>query len=236
MCALYVLSGLTILLLHADQVGEAFGTIVGEAFDPRSAAVGGLVGVMVQGFRRAAFSNEAGIGSAPIAHSAAATDEPVREGIVALLEPFIDTVVVCTTTGLVIVVTGAHLAPDVQGIAMTSFAFESVFPWFPVVLSVTAVLFAYSTMISWSYYGERAWESLFGERRTILFKLLFLSFTWLGAIFPLASVVEFSDLMLLGMAFPNLAGVVLLSGFVRRDLDDYVMRLRSGAFRRRDDP
>ncbi len=236
MCALYVISGLTILALHAGGVGDAFGTIVGEAFNPRSAAVGGLIGVLVQGFRRAAFSNEAGIGSAPIAHSAAATDEPVREGIVALLEPFIDTVVVCTTTGLVIVVTGAHLAPDVQGIGMTSLAFESVFPWFPVVLSVTAVLFAYSTMISWSYYGERSWESLFGQRRTILFKVLFLTFTWLGALFPMASVVEFSDLMLLGMAFPNLAGVMLLSGLVRRDLDDYVMRLRSGAFRRRDDP
>ena len=199
-----------------------------DAFVP-SAVAGGVVGSLIQGFRRAAFSNEAGTGSASIAHSAAATNEPVREGIVALLEPFIDTIVVCTMTGLVIVVTGAHLAPDAgTGITMTSWAFSSVFPWFKVVLSITAILFAFSTMISWSYYGEQCWAMLFGLRSILLYKVIFLAFAWAGAIFAADAVIEFGDLMILGMAFPNIIGVVLLSGKVRTDLDDYLGRLRSG--------
>jgi AGCS family alanine or glycine:cation symporter len=229
MCTIYVLSGLTILAVNADALTGALATLVSEAFAPRAVG-GGAVGVLIQGFRRAAFSNEAGIGSAPIAHSAAATQEPVREGVVALLEPFVDTVIVCTVTGLVLVVTGAYTDPNAKGIAMTSLAFASVFPWFPVVLALTAVLFAYSTMISWSYYGEQCWAHLFGLRSTALYKLVFLFFTWLGAVFPLATVVEFSDLVLLGMAFPTLVGVVLLSSKVKRDLDDYLARLRAGAF------
>ncbi len=234
MCSFYVWAGVLILLLNADQVPGALGIIVTEAFNPRSAAVGGFTGVLVQGFRRAAFSNEAGIGSAPIAHSAATTEEPVREGVVALLEPFIDTLVVCTTTALVIVVTGAYRQPDLAGIQMTSYAFSTVLPWFPVMLSITAILFAYSTMISWSYYGERSWESLFGQRSTVTFKVLFLFFTWLGALFPLGTVIDFSDAMLLGMAFPNLLGAVMLSRLVRRDLRSYEQRLRAGTFPRHD--
>jgi AGCS family alanine or glycine:cation symporter len=233
MCILYVASGLLILALHVERLPEAVATIVSAAFTGE-AGTGGFVGVLIQGFRRAAFSNEAGCGSSPIVHSAARTEEPVREGFVALLEPFVDTVIVCATTGLVLVVTGAYAAPDAgRGIAMTSWAFATVFPWFPIVLSFTAFLFAYSTMISWSYYGEQCWAHLFGVRSILTYKLIFLVFTWLGAIFQANAVVDFGDMMILGMAFPNLVGVMLLSGVVRRDLDRYWARLRAGEFPRR---
>ena len=176
--------------------------------------------------------NEAGVGSAAIAHSAARTDEPIREGLVALLEPFIDTIVVCTTTALVIVVTGAWNAPDAgSGITMTAWAFATVFPWFPKVLTVVAVLFAFSTMISWSYYGEQSWLSLFGRKSLLSYQLIFLAFTFGGVIFQDAHVVlNFGDLMILGMAFPNIAGVVLLSQILKTDLDLYLSRLRAGEF------
>ncbi len=232
MCGLYVLAGMTILLVHADSLHESLLVIIRGAFEP-DAAYGGFVGVLIQGFRRAAFSNEAGIGSAAIAHSAASTREPVREGIVALLEPFIDTCVVCLMTGLVLVATGAHThAAAGDGISMTSYAFATVFPWYPAVLSITAALFAFSTQISWSYYGEQSWISLFGLRSALLYKLLFLFCVWFGAVSKLDQVVEFSDLMILGMAFPNILGVALLSGKVRTLLDDYLARLRAGVFDR----
>jgi AGCS family alanine or glycine:cation symporter len=162
MCGVYMLAGLWILIVNASAVPAAFGAIIGEAFSP-VAGFGGMLGVIAQGFKRASFSNEAGIGSASIAHSAAATKEPVREGIVALLEPFIDTVCVCTMTGLVVVVTGAYHDKDLNGVEMTAAAFGSVIDWFPMVLSFAVVMFAFSTMISWSYYGEKCAIWLFGE-------------------------------------------------------------------------
>jgi len=230
MCGLYVLCGLTILLMHADALGSGLATIVSAAFS-WDATAGGAVGVLIQGFRRAAFSNEAGCGSAAIAHSAARTDEPVREGMVALLEPFVDTVIVCTMTGLVIVVTGAYADPNAgKGIQMTSAAFATVFSWFPTLLSLIAVLFAFSTMISWSYYGEQCWARLFGIRSILGYKGLFLLFTWAGAIFEATEVVNFGDMMILGMAFPNLLGVALLAGMVRADLDRYWTKLQAGEF------
>jgi AGCS family alanine or glycine:cation symporter len=232
MCGVYVICGLGILLVNAGAIVPGLATIVGAAFS-MEAGLGGLVGVLIQGFRRAAFSNEAGCGSAPIVHSAARTEEPVREGMVALLEPFVDTVIVCTMTGLVIVITGAYAAPDAgSGIQMTSWAFASVFPAFPVLLSFIAVLFAFSTMISWSYYGEQCWARLFGVRSIVIYQLVFLLFVWTGAIFQANAVIAFGDLMILGMAFPNLVGVVLLSGVVRADLDRYMARLRAGEFRK----
>jgi AGCS family alanine or glycine:cation symporter len=232
MCGLYLIAGFAILALHAPQLPAAFMTIVRGAFAP-DAAFGGFVGVLIMGFRRASFSNEAGCGSAPIAHSAATTSEPVRQGMVALLEPFIDTVIVCHMTGLVVVVTGAYANPEAgQGIAMTSWAFASVFPGFQYVLSLTAFLFAYSTMISWSYYGEQCWAHLFGIRSLLVYKAIFLLFTIAGAIFTAQAVLDFGDLMILGMAFPNLIGVVLLSGRIKRALDDYFARLRAGQFER----
>ncbi|HEY8120226.1 MAG TPA: alanine/glycine:cation symporter family protein [Myxococcota bacterium] len=232
MCGIYLIAGFTILALHAPELPAAFATIVRGAFSP-DAAFGGFVGVLITGFRRASFSNEAGCGSAPIAHSAATSAEPVRQGLVALLEPFIDTVVVCHMTGLVVVVTGAYAHPEAgAGIAMTSWAFASVFPGFEYVLSLTAFLFAYSTMISWSYYGEQCWAHLFGVRSLLAYKLLFLLFTWAGAMFAAKAVLDFGDLMILGMAFPNLVGVVLLSGKVSGALEDYLARLRAGQFTR----
>jgi AGCS family alanine or glycine:cation symporter len=231
MCVLYMVCGVLILLTNASEVPAALGLIVGDAFN-LEAGVGGFVGTLVQGFRRAAFSNEAGVGSAAIAHSAARTDEPIREGLVALLEPFIDTIVVCTTTALVIVVTGAWNNPEAGGgITMTAFAFATVFPWFPKVLMGIAVLFAFSTMISWSYYGERSWIYLFGNRSLIGYQLIFLAFTFGGVVFQNADVVlNFGDLMILGMAFPNIAGVVMLASLVKADLDRYFSRLAAGEF------
>ena len=234
MCSVYVLSGLTILLFHASDVPAAAVRIVSSAFS-FEAGFGGFVGILIQGFRRAAFSNEAGTGSAAIAHAAARTNEPVREGMVALLEPFVDTLIVCSMTGLVIVVTGAWNDPAAgPGIRMTSSAFASVLPWFPVVLSVTATLFAFSTMISWSYYGEQCWARLFGVGSIRIYQLIFLLFVWAGAVFQAKAVVDFGDMMILGMAFPNLIGVVLLSGKIKADLDDYWRRLRAGELPRRD--
>jgi AGCS family alanine or glycine:cation symporter len=232
MCGIYVVSGLLLLLVNAPAIPQAFGVILARAFS-LEAGVGGFIGVLIQGFRRAAFSNEAGIGSASIAHSAARTDEPVREGIVGLLEPFVDTVIVCTMTGLVIVVTGAYEDPAAgSGIQMTSFAFATVFPWFPAVLSIIAILFAFSTMISWSYYGEQCWVQLFGLRSIMAYKLIFLLCAWLGAIFQPGAVLDFGDLMILGMAFPNITGVLLLSGKIRLELDAYLQRLKAGEFAR----
>ncbi len=232
MCVTYVASGLLILAANAPALPSAVGVILSKAFS-LEAGLGGFVGVLIQGFRRAAFSNEAGVGSAAIAHSAARTNEPVREGLVALLEPFIDTIIVCAMTGAVIVVTGAWNDPNAgTGIQMTSTAFATVFPWFPVVLSITAVAFAFSTMISWSYYGEQCWVNLFGIRSVLVYKLVFVLFTWAGAIFAAESVVEFGDLMILGMAFPNIAGVLLLTGKVKADLDDYLARLARGEMAR----
>jgi AGCS family alanine or glycine:cation symporter len=223
-----------ILLFHANAIGPGLATIVSAAFSGEAVA-GGVVGSLIQGFRRAAFSNEAGCGSAAIVHSAARTEEPVREGVVALLEPFIDTIVVCTMTGLVLVVTGAYTHPEAgSGIAMTSWAFKTVFPWFPVVLSFTAVLFAFSTMISWSYYGEQCWARLFGVRSIRVYQGAFLVFAWLGCVFQASAVIDFGDMMILGMAFPNLVGVVMLSGVVKRELDRYLERLEAGEFPRYD--
>jgi len=230
MCILYIAAGGLILVLHASELPHALGVIVGSAFSLK-AGFGGLLGVLIQGFRRAAFSNEAGVGSAAIAHSAARTEEPVREGMVSLLEPFIDTVVVCTMTGLVIVVTGAWNSPEAgQQIAMTSYAFASVLPWYPIVLSITAVLFAFSTMISWSYYGEQCWTYLFGQGSVMVYKAIFLLFCWAGAVFNATSVIDFGDLMILGMAFPNIMGVVLLSGTIQAELKRYLERLKQGEF------
>jgi alanine or glycine:cation symporter, AGCS family len=233
MCILYVLAGGVVLGVHAAEVPDAFALILGSAFSLK-AGLGGCFGVMIQGFRRAVFSNEVGVGSAAIAHSAARTREPLREGMVALLEPFIDTLVVCNMTGLVLVVTGAYAVPEAgSGIMMTAWAFATVLPWYPILLSITAFLFAFSTMISWSYYGEQCWAEFFGARSILVYKLAYLLFTWTGAIFAAEAVVNFGDLMILGMAFPNIAGVLLLSGRLKSDLDVYLAKLRAGEFVRR---
>jgi len=228
MCGIYVVAALVILGVHFHDIPAAFGAILHGAFNP-DAVAGGFVGVLIIGFRRAAFSNEAGIGSAPIAHSAVRTNEPITEGLVALLEPFIDTVVVCTMTALVIVITGTY-ANGSDGIAITSSAFSSVIGWFPYVLLVAVILFAFSTMITWSYYGERAWTYLFGETRrtSLVYKSLFCLAVVLGASIQLSAVVEFSDAMIFAMAFPNVIGLYLMAPEVKRDLASYLARVRSG--------
>lgn len=236
MCALYLLATVFVLVINAHNIPYALAHIVGDAFTD-SALYGGVVGVLIIGFQRAAFSNEAGIGSAAIAHSAARTDQPVREGVVALLEPFIDTMVVCLATGLVIVVSGVLDTPQgaelaANGALLTSAAFGSAISWFPIVLAVAITLFAYSTMLAWSYYGERCWTGLFGNRSSTAYKVIFLFFIYVGCVANLGAVVDFSDLMILSMAFPNILGLFLLSGKVRKDLDAYLRQLRDGAFRR----
>ena len=239
MCGIYVAASLYILAVNHDAIIPAFALILRCAFTD-NALYGGFLGVMVIGIKRAAFSNEAGLGSASIAHAAAKTDEPVSEGIVALLEPFIDTVVVCTMTGLVIVITGvydnpeyAHYVAADEGAPLTARAFESAIWWFPYVLSLAVCLFAYSTLISWSYYGERCWSHLFGSKTAILYKIMFLGFVLIGSVVTAANLKDFSDLMILSMAFPNILGVALLSGKIRRALDDYWRRLKAGELDRK---
>ncbi len=234
MCGLYVISSLWVLGTHWQGVPDALREIWNGAMTP-GAAYGGFLGVMVIGIQRASFSNEAGVGSAPIAHSAAKTDRPVSEGIVALLEPFIDTVVVCTMTGLVIVVTGVLKEPanqeivaNANGAALTAAAFGGVWWGFRWSLCLTVFLFAYSTIISWSYYGERCWSHLFGQRTNMVYKLLFLAFVFLGSIVTAQNVLDFSDLMILAMSIPNLLGVILLSGKVKRALNEYWEDYKTG--------
>ncbi len=232
MCGIYLLGGLVVVVANAAAVPAAITAIVHDAFSP-AAGLGGLIGVLAQGFKRASFSSEAGVGSASIAHSAASTPYPVREGIVSLLEPFIDTIVVCSMTGIVVVVTGAYLAEDVgSGVVMTQQAFGTVMPWFPMVLSFAVLMFAFSTMISWSYYGEKAVTWMFGEGMILPYRVLFLICVWCGSVFQLGSVLDFSDLMVLAMAFPNILGAILLSGKVKKSLDEYWAKLKAGEFQK----
>lgn len=234
MVIVYVLAAMWIIIANIEMVPTAIALIVKSAFS-WEAGFGGFIGVLVQGFKRAAFSNEAGIGSAAIAHSTARTKYPVREGIVALMEPFIDTVVVCTMTALVIVITGVLTAPEYaslvsgkQGAALTSAAFGTVLSWFPLILTFSVVLFAYSTMISWSYYGERCWSYMFGDRSSIAYKIIFIMFIVIGSVSSATNILDFSDLMLLSMAFPNLIALYVFSGKIKAALDDYMAKLRSG--------
>ncbi|MFM9422999.1 MAG: hypothetical protein RIR06_1460 [Bacteroidota bacterium] len=220
---IYTGFALTIIGMNIQFLDEACSLIWNGAFSP-DGMKGGFLGVMMLGFRRAAFSNEAGIGSASIAHSTSKTSHPVSEGMVSLLEPFIDTVVVCTMTALVLVFTG--FATDTQGLngsALTAAAFRSVFPWSDWIMLVCIVLFAFATMISWSYYGMKSWAFLFGEKWWIKqsFNFLFLFCTVLGTVSSFGAVVDFSDMMILGMAFPNLIGLWILKDEVMRDLKVY---------------
>ncbi len=234
MVFIYLAACIWIIGVHAAEVPAAISKIITEAFSPVAVA-GGMVGVLVQGFKRAAFSSEAGIGSAAIAHSAATVRYPIRQGFVALYEPFIDTIVICTMTALVIVLTGVYNAPEhaqlvaeSKGAALTARAFGSVISWFPIILSVAVVLFAYSTMISWSYYGERCWTYLFGERFSLLFRIIFVGFIVLASVVSAGNILDFSDLLILSMAFPNFIALYLLHGKVAQALKEYLARLKSG--------
>ena len=227
MAATYVLGAFIVIGVNIENIGSAFSAIINGAFSA-SALKGGFIGVLVVGFQRAAFSNEAGVGSAAIAHSAAKTNHPPSEGFVALLEPFIDTVVVCTLTALVLIFTGMHEVDGLSGVQLTTDAFGSVVSWFPYVLSAAVFLFAFSTMISWSYYGMRAWSYIFGRSKTneIVYKVFFLVFVVVGASISLGAVLDFSDMMILAMSFPNIIGLLIMSGEVRKDLREYMEKLK----------
>lgn len=229
MAGVYIIAALFVIGVNLDNIGPAFSAIWSGAFSP-SALKGGVIGVLIVGFQRAAFSNEAGIGSAAIAHSAAKTNHPPSEGYVSLLEPFIDTILVCTLTALTLIFTGMHEVEGVGGVELTSSAFGSVISWFPYVLAVAVFLFAFSTMISWSYYGMRAWTYLFGKskRTEVIYKLFFLTFVVIGSSIGLGAVLDFSDMMILAMAFPNIIGLYILSGEVKKDLREYQRKLKSG--------
>lgn len=227
---MYVCAGLLIIAFNVEQLPAAVASIVSGAFQPEG-VYGGFIGVLIIGVRRAAFSNEAGIGSAAIAHSAVRTDKPVTEGLVALYEPFIDTVVVCTITALVIIITGSIVpGGDVEGVALTSRAFASVIDWFPQVLLAAVLLFAFSTVISWSYYGLKAFTYLVGEGRDreIAFKASVLVATVLGSSVNLISVMDFADAMVLAMSLPNLVGVYLLAPVVKREFAGYWRDYKAG--------
>lgn len=249
---MYVTAALIIIGMNADKIGWAFGQIFAGAFTGLGVA-GGMVGALIQGFKRAAFSNEAGVGSAAIAHSAVRTSEPITEGFVSLLEPFIDTVVICTMTALVIIITqqmiidpetGKYVLNEAgtaiatidgnTGVSLTSAAFGSAISWFPYILAIAVILFAFSTMISWSYYGLKAWTYLFGEGHTkeLVFKVIFCIFVVIGAAANLGPVIDFSDAAIFAMAVVNVFALYFLMKVVREELASYSARLKSGEIRK----
>ncbi len=247
---LYVGAAIVILFVNYDKIGWAFGQIFEGAFTGLGVA-GGFVGALIQGFKRAAFSNEAGVGSAAIAHSAVRTKEPITEGFVSLLEPLIDTVVICTMTALVITISGQLIADPTTGnyllngshiqtidgntgVALTSAAFGSAISWFPYVLAIAVVLFAFSTMISWSYYGLKSWTFLFGEgkKTELVFKLTFCVFIVIGAAANLGPVIDFSDAAIFAMAVVNISALYFLMGIVKKELQSYGSRLASGEIKK----
>lgn len=238
MCLLYVTASLVIILSHLAEVPAMIATIFREAFSPQ-ALYGGFLGVLIVGVKRAAFSNEAGLGSAAFAHAAARTNEPAREGMVAMIGPFIDTIAICLMTALVCMITGVYTDPQFQasegfivGAKMTAAAFDSFLPGARYVLAIGVMLFAYSTMISWSYYGERAWEYLFGSRFNLIYRVIFVVCVFFGSIVTLKNVLDFTDMILLSMAFPNIIGGIILSPQIKACLQDYWGRLKSGQMTR----
>lgn len=249
---LYVGAALVVLIVNYNMIGWAFGQIFAGAFTGLGVA-GGMVGALIQGFKRAAFSNEAGVGSAAIAHSAVKTKEPITEGFVSLLEPLIDTVVICTMTALVIVIsqqliidetTGNYMLNEAgsaiatvdgnTGVDLTAAAFGSAISWFPFVLAIAVILFAFSTMISWSYYGLKAWTYLFGEGQTseLVFKVIFCIFIVIGAAASLGPVIDFSDAAIFAMAVVNIFCLYFLMKIVRNELQSYSARLKSGEIKK----
>ncbi len=228
MGAIYVTAGLIILALNFEALPEAIALIFKSAFG-FEAAGGGVIGALINGIQRATYSNEAGVGSAAIAHAAVKTDEPLTEGYVALLEPFIDTIVVCTITALVILVTGAHepflYAPksEIVGIEITSAAFNSAFSWYPYILLISVILFAFSTLIGWAYYGAQAAAYLFGHTRRVdlIYKAVLCLMLSTGAAIHLSSIIDFIDAMLFAMAIPNIIALYLLLPELKEDIKNY---------------
>ena len=234
MLIIYILAALTIIILNVDKLGWAIGQIIDGAFTAEG-VTGGAIGAIIQGFKRSAFSNEAGMGSAAIAHSAVKTKEPITEGFVALLEPFIDTVVVCTLTALVIVISGELVVGQkVAGVTLTSKAFAANISWFPYVLAVAVVLFAFSTMIAWSYYGMKAWTYLFGESNfsEFIYKTIFCLAIIPGSAMNLSAIIDFTDGTFFAMAIFNIVGLYLLAPVVKKELNSYMARLKAGEIKK----
>ncbi|WP_253864375.1 alanine/glycine:cation symporter family protein [Prauserella halophila] len=249
MALVYIAACLLVIVMNLGQVPGAVGEIVSGAFTGEGVA-GGAIGALIVGFQRSAFSNEAGLGSAPIAHSAVKTKNPATEGFVALLEPFIDTVVVCTMTALTIVIASPQMwldtkatvaaggdAPDnEQGVTITSEAFGTVLPWFPYVLTVAVVLFAISTMITWGYYGQKAWTYLFGKSRIgeRIYQVLFCLTGVAGCVLTLGSVLSFADAVVFSLALFNIIGLYLLMPIVKKEVQTFLGKLKSGEVQRTD--
>ena len=252
MGVIYVGAALIVLLVNYDKIGWAFGQIFDGAFTGLGVA-GGMVGALIQGFKRAAFSNEAGVGSAALAHSAVKTKEPITEGFVSLLEPLIDTVIICTMTALVITISGQLIIDpatgqfvlneagtaiatvgNTSGVSLTSAAFGSAISWFPYVLAIAVIMFAFSTMISWSYYGLKAWTYLFGEGKVteLIFKIIFCIFIVIGAAANLGPVIDFSDAAIFAMAVVNITALYFLMKVVKKELASYSSRLKAGEFKK----
>ncbi len=226
MIGIYLVSCLWVIGSRIEELPNALLTIYQSAFSA-NAVEGGLIGLLILAIRRSAFSNGAGMGCAAIAHSAAKTEEPIREGLVSMLEPFIDTIVICNLTALVIILTGTYgsnIASDINGSELTALAFSQVIDWFPYVLAIVIFLFGFSTTIAWSYYGEKSWIYLFGDRNTLIYKAAFLICIFVGAVVQLGVVVKFSDMMLLAMAVPNMIGCALLSNKVAKRLKNYNLK------------
>jgi len=236
MAVFYCLFAIIVILMNVGSLPQAIANIFTGAFTGEGVA-GGALGAMIIGFQRAVFSNEAGIGSASIAHAAVKTDEPVTEGIVSLLEPFIDTIVICTITALVIgtaQVAAPDFAGDSIGVAMTSAAFEREFSWFPIPLAFAALLFAFSTMISWSYYGLKGWTYLFGEseRGQTIYKIIFCAFVALGCVVQLGPILDISDALVFLICVPNILGLYFLAPIVKREMISYFARIESGEIKK----
>ncbi|MFF8245880.1 alanine/glycine:cation symporter family protein [Streptomyces griseus] len=233
MAGIYIVACLVVILVNVTAVPAAIGTIIEGAFNPEGVA-GGVLGALIIGFKRAAFSNEAGLGSAPIAHSAVKTKHPASEGLVALLEPFIDTVVICTMTALTIVIANpaswgeARTDESIGGVTITSDAFETVLPWFPYVLTVAVLLFAISTVLTWGYYGLKAWTYLFG-RSTVsetVYKSLYTLFAVAGSLLTLQTLIDLADAVLFSLAVINIIGLYLLAPVVKRELNTFLAYVR----------
>ncbi|TYC08150.1 amino acid carrier protein, partial [Bizionia gelidisalsuginis] len=230
MAILYVLGCLVVIGYHIEYIGGAFLAIFDGAFSAE-ALKGGFIGVLIIGLQRAAFSSEAGVGSAAIAHSASKTNNPIADGYASLVEPFIDTMLICTMTALVLIFTGMHeTSSGLGGVELTADAFGSVVSWFPSVLAVAVFLFAFSTMVSWSYYGMRSWTFLFGKSKKVeaVYKILYLGFVVLGASVSLGAVLSFADMMILAMSFPNIIGLYILAPEINADMKVYWKKLKEG--------
>ena len=235
MVVLYVAASLFVILTNVSKLPDVLYSIMNQAFSP-DAAYGGFIGALVTGVKRSVFSNEGGVGSASIAHSAAKTDEPVREGIVAMIGPFIDTIVVCFMTASVILIT-ADLNPlykvggGINGAELTSAAFGTSISWFPYILSIVVFLFSFSTMISWYYYGDKGWKYLFGSSSIKVYQVMYLGCIVLGSVSSLNNVIDFSDMMILSCGFPNIIGCLFLLPLLKIKLNNYWKKYNNGEFK-----